>query len=268
MVGAVRFFCSWSLATLLCLTSTPCRSQSLSSLRDSLPFRTLQDSFCACVNRHAGEESKDWGDAVAYALFLKLDVCNPVYRNAELLLRKTFPQKSQRKMDRELDSLIIQEGFGKCVSLWKVFLKDLPGFYKTVAMLRENPPLLQNKLPHRREQTAQMLLDYLKNGVSDSIAVLFDRRSAFDSSMTALQVVSREIKGKLVTLEMKFERKGTDSCGIGKMKLMKDGTHSLGGLRIIYKKGDTYAKIENLSAMLRENFEEEDLILSPGSGKH
>ncbi|HEV7232303.1 MAG TPA: hypothetical protein VGO45_13290 [Bacteroidia bacterium] len=253
----VAFLCSMECA----------RGQDIALLKDSLSLKTLQDSFCACVGRHAGEGSKDWGDAIALALFAKLDINSSAYRNAELFLSRQNPSVSMRSQDNALDSLIIEQSFVKCVSLWSVILKDRPGFFKTIAGMREHPPLLQVQIPHLREQTGKNLLSYLKNGVSDSIAVLFDRRATFDSSRASLEKVSREIKGQVVTEEMTFERRGRDTCGTGKMKLLKGGIVPLGGFRISYKKGDVHAKIEKLDLMLRDSFLPEDLIGSPAPEK-
>jgi hypothetical protein len=237
--------------------------QDIYSLKDSSQFVTLQDSFCACISRHAGENSKDWGDAIALALFTKLDVNTASYRNAELLLRITNPEKSLRKMDHSLDSLIIEQGFIKCIPLWSVILKDKAGFFQRIGEMQQHPPLLQYQLPHLRERTGQNLLNYLKNGLSDSILILFDRRSTFDSATVSLRKLSDELKGQVITMEMKFERRGRDSCGIGKMKLLKDGIIPLGGFRITYQRGDTHAKIERLEMLLRESFRKEDLISAP-----
>jgi hypothetical protein len=244
-----------------------CEGQDIAALKDSLPIKTLQDSFCACVNRHAGVDSKDWGDAVALALFAKLDINSPAYRKAELFLMRSNPTASMRMLDDGLDSLIIDQSFAKCVPLWSVMLKDRPGFFRTIAGMRQHPPLLQVQIPHLREQTGKNLLSYLKNGVSDSIAVLFDRRATFDSVKVLLYKVNREIKGHVVIDEMTFERRGRDTCGTGKLKLLKDGIIPLGGFRISYKKGDVHAKIERLDLMLRDDFLPEDLISSPAPPK-
>jgi len=223
----------------------------------------LQDSFCACVNRHVGPDSKDWGDAVAYAILLKLNVNTPPYKEVERVIRKSDPSLSLSKMDRVMDSLLVLQEFGKCLSLSKIQLKDTAGFFSMIHSIRAHPPLLQNQLLHMRALTGQALLDYLRNGVSDSVALLFDRQGAFDSVKTTLEEVSKSVKGKRVRAEIKFEKLGRDSCGIAKMKLLQDGTHSLGGVRIIYRRGDLYAKIIWVSALIRDDFKEEELIDVP-----
>ena len=238
-------------------------AQDIYSLKDSAQLVALQDSFCACVNRHAGANSKDWGDAIALALFTKLDVNSLAYRNSEMLMRSTYRNASLRKMDRLLDSVIIDQSFVKCIPLWSVILKDKAGFFKRILEMKQHPPLLQFQIPHLRECTGQNLLNCLKNGLSDSIVLLFDRKATFDSLSTALKKVSAELQGQIVTMEIKFERQGRDSSGIGKMKLLKNGITPLGGFRITYQRGDTYAKIERLEMLLRDSFKTEDLISSP-----
>jgi hypothetical protein len=245
------------------LYAEPIAAQGIASLKDSAQFIALQDSFCACVNRHAGENSKDWGDAIALALLTKLDVNSVPYRNSELLMRKTNRHASMRRMDHVLDSIIISQGFIKCIPLWSVILKDKAGFYKRIEEIKNHPPLLQYQLPHLRECTGQSLLNYLKNGLSDSIAVLFDRRATFDSAAIALKKCADEIGGQIVTMEIKFEKRGKDSCGVAKMKLLKNGIIPLGGFRIIYQRGDTYAKIERLDMLLRDSFKTDELIQAP-----
>ncbi len=234
------------------------KAQDISSLRDSLQFKILQDSFCSCVNRHANEDSKDWGDAIALSLFLKLDSHTPEYRNAEILIRRQFPGPLMYRLDHSLDSLIISDGFGKCVSLWPVMLKDKAGFFKMVNMMRLHPPMLQYQLVHMRELTGENLLHEIQRGVSDSLYIFFQRKTTFDSVRKSLESLSRETQGKIVTLEIKFERMGRDSSGIAKMKLLRDGIYDMGGMRIIYRKDDPYAKIESLGVLLRDSFGKED----------
>ncbi len=238
-------------------------AQDVFSFQDSIQITTLQDSFCACVNRHAGEKSKDWGDAIALSLFTKLDANTSPYRNSELLLRTNNPAASMRKMDRALDSLIVERGFVKCVPLWSVILKDKAGFFKRIEEMKHHPPLIQYQIVHLRERTGQNLLNNLMNGLSDTIQILFDRKSTFDSVAIQLQKVSDQLKGQVITMEMKFEKWGKDSCGIGKMKLLKNGIIPLGGFRILFSRGDTYAKIERMDMLLRESFKKEDLISAP-----
>jgi hypothetical protein len=245
------------------LLSRSLNAQSLDTLVTTTPYQTLQDSFCACVNRHAGTDSKAWGDAMAYAILLKLNVNTPAYQDMERLLRNTYPEASLCLLDRKLDSLVIIQSFGKCLSLWSVIVQDPSGFFKTIATIHEQPPLLQNQLPHMRTITGQNLLDYLRFGVSDSIGLLFDRQTAFDSARPALLEVSNAIRGKKVRAEIKFEKLGRDSCGIAKMKLLEQGTHSLGGIRIIFKRKDHYAKIQWMSALIRDDFKEEDPVAVP-----
>jgi hypothetical protein len=248
---------------LIVLLQMNTRAQDVTSFRDSLSFRTLQDTFCSCVNRHAGEKSEDWGDAVALAFFLKLDQHTQEFRSAEILLRHRFPKASMRKLDHLIDSLLVSDGFGKCVSLWPVNLNDKSGFFKTLFSMRQHPPFLQLQTVHMREQTGQALLNYLHNGVSDSIAILFDRQATFDSIRPALETLRSETKGKLVTMEMKFERIGRDSSGLAKMKLLQNGLHDLGGIRITYRKDDPYAKIERIGMLLRDTYGNEQLLDPP-----
>ncbi|MFI5148335.1 MAG: hypothetical protein ACHQRM_01270 [Bacteroidia bacterium] len=251
------------IAFLGSLDSFSISAQNIDSLVTYSPYETLQDSFCACVNRHAGEESKDWGDAVAYSILLKLDVNTTPYQDMERLLRKSYPAASLSALDRKLDSLVITQSFGKCLSLWKVILKDPPGFFKMVQSIRDHPPLLQNQLPHMRTLTGQNLLNYMRSGVSDSAMILFNRQTTFDSARGVLEEISNSIREKKVRAEIKFEKLGRDSCGIAKVKLLQDGTHSLGGIRIQFRRNDHYAKIERISALIRDDFKEEEPLVIP-----
>jgi hypothetical protein len=187
----------------LCLILGVCyspnaRAQDIFVFQDTLQIHVLQDSFCACVARHAGDDSKDWGDAIAFSLFTKLDINSTPYRNAELFLRQALPQVSMRKLDHLLDSFIVRQSFVKCVPLWAVILQDQAGFFNRLTELRLHPPFMQSQIPHLREQTGKTLLSYLQNGVSDSIATLFDRRSAYDSARASLQKIRNDIRGKTV----------------------------------------------------------------------
>jgi hypothetical protein len=268
---AWMLLCRYKFVLLLLFVGyqLPTEAQNISILHDSISFHTLQDSFCACVNRHAGEESKDWGDALALGLFLKLDNRTAEYRKAEWLLRKTFVSTSMSRLDFLLDSLIINDGFGKCVTLWPVLLKDRAGFFGTIAMMRQNPPFLQLQTIHLREEVGQNLLTFIQQGVSDTLSILFERQSEFDSIRSSLLFLSKEIQGKVVTPEMKFERLGKDSSGICKMKLLRDGRYDMGGVRLIYRREDPYAKIGQIGMLLRDPIRKEDEAgsVQPGTPK-
>jgi hypothetical protein len=253
----------YRLLLLLFFWACQTEAQNIASLRDSAALKTLQDSFCASISRHAGADSKDWGDAVAFAVFTKLDVNSATYRNAELFLYKKEIFTSMRRQDQVLDSFLIDQSFSRCLPLWTVILEDRGGFYKTIAQMRQHPPLLQIQLQHLREQTGKNLVNSLRNGISDSTALLFDRRSTFDSARTQLLALSKEISGKGVNVEITFERKGHDTTAIAKVKLLRSGAGALGGIRIQYRKGDIYAKIERLDMLLRDSFRTEDLIEMP-----
>jgi hypothetical protein len=262
----MRQFCVRLVLLLLVCT---CRmvGQNIASLRDSAALRTLQDSFCASISRHAGSDSKDWGDAVAFAVFTKLDVNSVAYRNAEFFLYEKEIFRSMRRQDQVLDSFLIDQSFSRCVPLWSVILKDRAGFFHTIDEMRLHPPLLQIQMQHLREQTGKNLVNSLRNRVSDSTALLFDRRATFDSAQSQLHDLSKEIGDKGVSVEITFERWGKDTTGIAKVKLLRGGTGSIGGIRITYKKGDRYAKIERLEILLRDSFSTEDLIEMPSPPK-